>query len=278
MKAEDPRLFVSGDAAAESGAFLLDFLSLEEAASELRATPQGVVLLARQHGVEVRRLERQGRTLSGLSRAELDYLAGFLEHPDAERRPEDLREQLLASRRQLEETRLELEVGREACQRLAQETARSEALEGRIEELTVELKQARDESAAHPAEVADYERRLAALEARREADAERAERALAKERERAERAQAERRVVEGKLANELARIDGLRRKLAAAAELEAANPPDQPPAPDGLSPARHRRPRSRLDRKPSLEPGQIGSAAASIGSARANSKPRPGFA
>ena len=217
----DARLDSTGTRFAQAGADehggpVIDFLTLEEAARELGTAAQGVVLLAQQAGIPLRRLERAGRTLSGLSRAEVAGLRGELEAPAATEAERDLRQRLLAAERALEEASTDRELAREACQRLARANERSEALEARLAELAGELETARAETVRRDADQRAAEERTELLRA----DALERERALRlKLAEQTERTGE----VERALAARRERVRNLARELRAARELEAAN-------------------------------------------------------
>jgi hypothetical protein len=174
----------------------LDLWTLEQAALELGTSIQGLVLLLREHSIAIRRFARAGRTLSGISGAELEVLRGALEidrgAPAADAPASGLLEQRLReTERALEEARLDQEVARSACEQLARVTAEAEASERRVAELVGSVRRLE-------AELARSAERIAALEGR--------ERELGHDRE-----------------IDTARRAGLERELAAAREVEAAN-------------------------------------------------------
>jgi len=202
---------------------VFDFLTLDQAAAELGTSPQGVVLLLEGRGLAIRRLERSGRTLSGLSRVELELLRAGCEAPGQGTDAADLRQRLVAAELALEEARGDRELAREACERLARLTGRAEAAERQADELRAALaaEQAALESAL--AQAAERDARAAERELVLQAERAAAERALVAERERTEAARAERREAERRLAAEIGRQQELWSELRAARELEAAN-------------------------------------------------------
>jgi chromosome segregation ATPase len=176
----------------------IDFWTLEQAAAELGASLQGVVGLLAERGIAIRRIPHGGRTLSGISRAELEVLRAALAPEEEVAGDTDLAQRLRETQRELEEARLDEEVAREACQQLARVTAEAEATGRRAAELIARLRRLE-------AELASAAERIAAGDAR----AGELEQELARERE--ARSLAEGRQVE------------LERELAAAGELEAAS-------------------------------------------------------
>jgi hypothetical protein len=201
----------------------LDFLTLEQAAAELCTSPQGVVALLGELGLAIRRIPHAGRTLSGISRSELGLLRRALHGPVEPAAQVDLAARCLAAERALEEARLDQELAREACERLARVTAEAEALERRGAEL-------RERLARQELELTRFAERLAAAEAR----AHQLERELALERRAKQEA--------------LERRDALARELAVAEELERANGRRQDQLERELDAARRDRPGRRRSR------------------------------
>lgn len=199
-----------------SGQAVQDFLTLELAARVLGTGPQGVVVLAAQAGLELRRVSRAGRTLTGLSRAEVEGLRIGLEGPPATPAEADLRARLLQAERALEEARADGELAQEACQRLARAVTEAEATHARLCELREELRGLRAELARRD----EHER---ALEARVTAEQQRGEQALAEERRGSRALRAEARRLGRDLCAAGERIGALEKQLRTAEGLEAAS-------------------------------------------------------